>query len=201
MVASTLVDAVILAIDASKTCSGSVLLVPEYRGALVQRYVPEHYVEVKTQAHHEDCVQHLVTRAAELGRMPVIVAETWTAGRWSFKTILGMGEGWGWWTAEVRRAEEHYGTPIHIERVTPNEWRDALFGAARQQDRLANKTQAVLYALARTGLRLPVDAAEGLAIGYWGAQNDNVHEAHRKWLKRQKVSKPSPLLKSKPPPS
>jgi hypothetical protein len=201
--------AIILCIDSSKACSGSALLVPhiepqashllghvgrysdkpqvEARMPEVRSYNVEHFCEVKTQTDHENCVMHLVKRSLELGLPPIVAAETWTPGKWSFKTVLGMGEGWGWWTAELRRALEAHPevAPIHVERVTPNQWRDDLFGKKRSQEREELKRDAVHYVKNRLGLKVPVDAAEAICVGLWGAQNDEVHRKVLAWHNRQ----------------
>jgi len=204
--AHTFAAAVILGIDSAKSGkSGSTLLVPNFeptRTALLGRapaeviqraprvvnYTFEHFCEVETQAHHEDCVQHLFTRARELNLPPIVSAETWTPGRWGFLTILGMGEGWGWWTAEMRRALERFPEqgPLHVERVVPNQWRDDLLGKGRPVESGALKREAVHYLHARTGIRVPIDVAEAGCVALWGAQNDEVHDAVRKWHVKQK---------------
>jgi hypothetical protein len=197
--------ALILSIDSAKGTSGSTLLVPHLemrdtalRGRSpilysprphVRSYTLEHYCEVKTQADHENCVMHLFARAAELGLPPIVVAETWTPhGKWGFDAVLGMGEGWGWWTAEMRRALEAHPElgPLHVERVVPNQWRDDLFGKDRVKGRSELKKFAVEYVSGRLGVRLAShDVAESACLGVWGAQNDNVHRKVESWHRAQ----------------
>lgn len=198
--------AVILGLDSAKGVSGSTLLVPHIEPrytALVGRstkmydrippvrtYTLEHFCEVKTQLDHENCVMHLIQRAKELGLPPMVAAETWTPGRWGFETVLGMGEGWGWWTAELRRAAERFPeiTPIHVERVVPDRWRQDLgiyLLAAPDRDGPALKRAAVQYVKSRLNVRVPVDVAEACCVGLWGAMNDNVHERVEKWHESQ----------------
>lgn len=206
--------AVILGIDSAKTVSGSTLLVPHIeprpqallgrsdklyaRIPPVRSYTLEHFCEVRTQADHENCVMHLMTRAQELGLPPMVVAESWTPGRWGFAQIIGMGEGWGWWTAELRRAVERFPevAPVHVERVTPARWREDLgiYHLAESREGPALKRAAIQYVKAKLNVRVPADVAEAAAVALWGAQNDNVHERVEKWhvkqaqLRRKKAS-------------
>lgn len=193
--------AVILGIDASKACSGSTLLVPHLepkpgvlkgRGTedkpsrIVRTYTLEHFCEVKTQADHENCVMHLIDRARELDLPPVVVAETWVPhGKWGPKQYLGMGEGWGWWTAEMRRAVERFPDigVIHVERVVPTVWRADLFGGKLLDENL--KLAAIQYVKARLQIRVPSDVAEAVCVALWGAQNDSVHAGVEKWHVKQ----------------
>lgn len=199
--------AVILGLDSAKGVSGSTLLVPHIEPrytALVGRstkmydrippvrtYTLEHFCEVKTQLDHENCVLHLVQRAKDLGIPPIVAAEGWSPGRWGFDTIIGMGEGWGWWTAELRRAAERFPeiTPIHVERVVPDRWRGDLgiYRLSPTREGPDLKRAAIQYVKAKLGVRVPADVAEACCIALWGAQNDNVHARVEKWHVRQGV--------------
>jgi hypothetical protein len=203
-------SAVILGIDSAKTgASGSTLLVPRIEAPLpgkrnagpratvdastytprVVGYTFEHYCQVKKQLDRENCVLHLCERALELGLPAVVVAETWTPGM-SLKATLGMGEGWGWWTAEINRALERLPELglIHVEKVVPDQWRGDLYGRGPHvpKDRDGLKAAAKNYIKLRMGVRLENDdVAEAGCVGLWGAQCDSVHEAVKKWRSRR----------------
>lgn len=170
---------VILALDPAKSKSGAALMLDERTfvlGGLARK-----------QSVREYFVREASSLAAALGRPLVCVAEEWdpprhkrkrTADgeervefdqRWTFKTIMGMGAGWGLWEAELERYRVK-----HIVRVTPNTWRDALFGKRRAKDTKSAKRQAVLHALALFGEEMPDDVAEAVCIGLWGFKASSV---------------------------
>jgi len=188
---------VVLGLDPAKAVSGSaVLQIDGDRARLLAN------ARVTTQADRAETVARACALSAERDMPLVVVAEEWdpprhkrppktlpgvapeTSGfdqKWTYKTILGMGEGWGRWTAEFER----FGVR-RIERVTPNVWRDAIFGKKRPKDTESLKRAALFYARARLGLEgVDDNVADAVCIGLWGMYAPAVLDAARKERKKR----------------
>jgi hypothetical protein len=181
-------EAVLLALDPAKGKSGAALLRPDgHKTRLVTSAVVTRQEERET----------FVASARELAKLLtvplIVVAEEWDPPRvsggkrvdknWNYPTILGIGEGWGRWTAEFER----YGIPeLDVVRVTPNVWRDALYGKQRVQDSDGLKKFAVNYVEQRMQQTLPHDAAEAVCLGLWGLHAPDVHRRIDVWARKNK---------------
>jgi Holliday junction resolvasome RuvABC endonuclease subunit len=186
----TRVEAVLLALDPAKGKSGAAILRPDgQRTKLVMSLV------VTKQSERETFVVGAKELAEKLELPLLVVAEEWDPPRgsgatrvdkrWNYPTILGMGEGWGRWTAEFERfgvAEKD------VIRATPNTWRDALYGKVREQDSKKLKQVAVDYVERRLKVKLPHDAAEAVCLGLWGAHAIEVLKRAESWLKSKRKS-------------
>ena len=106
--------------------------------------------------------------------------------KWTYKTILGMGEGWGRWAAELESAsaflvEEGF-PPLIIIRKTPNDWRDALWGGRRGKSTEAANEQAKRFFEGVFGLAVAyVDVAVAGCIALCGTTEAAVADAVKKW--------------------
>lgn len=181
-------EAVLLALDPAKGKSGAAILRPDgQRTRIVASGV------VSLQAERETFVASAKELAA-LTQLPlIVVAEKWDPPRgsgptridkrWNFPTILGIGEGWGRWTAEFER---HDVSEKDVIRVTPNTWRDALFGKKREQESLRLKDVAIQYVERRTQQKMPADAAEAACMGFWGLHSPDVHRRVEAWFRKNK---------------
>jgi hypothetical protein len=180
------VDAVVLCLDAAKEKSGSSLIIPNRhaRGGIEVL----HACLVQDQADREACVRHLYAAAFERNLAPAIYAERWMpVGKSTYDTILGLGEGWGWWTAEFNRAAAAHADVLPklvVERATPDEWRDGIFGARRPRKRDPLKELAIAYVQSVLGLKVGDDVAESLCIGLFGIRERRFIDEVRKWKKR-----------------
>lgn len=182
-------DPIVLALDPGKRVTGVALLTSAETVA--------QYGVAKKQPEREAFVRAAVELAA-LERRPLrCVAETWDPPRhrrkrtfqgaervefdqkWTYETVLGMGAGWGLWLAELLRVGIR---EKDILRVTPNVWRDAVFGKRRGKDTDAAKLQALIFArhvfhmplsedLEEAKRRGDTDAAEAACIGAWALQH------------------------------
>ena len=98
--------------------------------------------------------------------------------KWTYETILGIGEGWGRWSAEIESANEFLSeeglAPLVVVRVTPNDWRDAVFGVRRPKDTEALKVTAERYFEGVFGHRVANDIAEAGCISLWGTTSVEV---------------------------
>lgn len=188
-------EAVVLATDPAKHTSGASLLIPDY-GPMDQQhpfrgdYVLYEFGRVETQAERKRYVEQLIDLSDELGVPPVFVAETWDPPhdkkvrlangsfalvkdqKWTYKTILGIGEGWGRWSAEIEAANEfreEEGQPaIIVERVLPDPWRDAVFGERRPRDTASSKATAQRFFTGVFGYEVSTpDVAEAGCIGVY----------------------------------
>lgn len=168
--------AVILALDPAKGPSGAALLRPN--GAKVALAA---YAVLRKQSERDS----FVAGAVELGkacRLPLVcVAETWDPPRgrdqrWTYPTILGIGEGWGLWAAELER----HGVR-GVVRVTPNVWRNGLFGKRRPKDSDSLEEMAKLHVLGTFGFR-PSDhnVSDAVCIGLWGSLSQEVRATAEK---------------------
>lgn len=174
------VNAVIHALDSSKQSSGSVLLSPVSPRQV--KYKVEHACRVteRDQPKRALCVEHGVRLSRELRLPLIVVREDWTPGGWgSFKSVLGMGAGWGLWLAELYRNDLN-----KFFTVLPQTWRAGLFGKGRPKDSEELKTHAIEYIHARCGLRVGHDVAEAACVGLFGAQMDEVHAEVEKWKRK-----------------
>ena len=181
------VNAVVLCLDAAKHKSGSSLVIPDRKARGGLQIL--HRCEVTEQEDREACVRHLYSEALARGLPPAIYAEIWTPmGKSTYETLLGLGEGWGWWTAEFNRAAKLHRqvlvAPV-ICRATPDEWRDALFGPHRPRKRAPLKELAIQYVHSLFGFHVGDDVAESLCIGLYGIRNQRLLDEVRKWSKRQ----------------
>lgn len=200
-------EAVLLALDPALHTSGAALLVPDYGPMdgpprpFSGEYILHEFGRVETQNERERYINTLLELAEELKLPPVIVAETWDPPRnrhtrnpangeveyvpdqkWSFKTVLGIGEGWGRWSAEIEtaneyRREEGLGPDIVLERVLPNEWRDVVFGTRRPRDSASLKAVAQRYFEGVFGYQAIADVAEAACIGLYGLRSKTVFDA------------------------
>lgn len=170
---------VILALDPAKSKSGAAILLASNElisaGLARRQPVREYFVRLAASLAHD------------LKRPLVCVAEEWDPPRhkrkrtaqgeekvefdqrWTYPTILGMGEGWGLWRAELYRYRVK-----NIVRVLPNDWRNALFGKRRAKDTDSAKLQAVDHIERLFGERMKDDVAEAVCIGLWAFKASNV---------------------------
>lgn len=200
-------EAVVLALDPALHTSGAALLVPDYGPMdgppkpFSGQYILHEFGRVTTQSERERYVNTLLDLSTELKLPPVVVAETWDPPRnkhrrdpsngemvfapdqkWSFKTVLGIGEGWGRWSAEIEAANEYrrdskLGPDIILERVPPNIWRDTVFGKGRPKDSAALKALAQRYFEGIFGYQAVADVAEAACIGLYGLRSKTVFDA------------------------
>ena len=188
----TNVDAVVLALDTSKTSTGAALLYPKHvnaageldpRGAFAGVHRVVHPDVVNTFTARSTYVT-LARQAAQAMQVPwLVVAETWTPhGKWGFDATLGMGESWGWWSG-LFVDELH---PSQILRLEPNAWRDVFFGRKRPHTREELKALACAYVHARFRFETGDDVAEAICLGLCGVQLELAHSAVEKWHRRQK---------------
>lgn len=175
-------------------------------------YVLTEFGKVLTQKERERFVDSLVETALELKLPPVIVAETWDPPRdkkvrlaeggfayvkdqkWTYQTILGIGEGWGRWSAEIENADaylrEEHGLPgIIVQRATPNMWRDAEFGPKRPRESEACKLFACRYFEGVFGYAASSDISEAGCIALYGTKAPEVKELVTAWLSQRSPRK------------
>jgi hypothetical protein len=160
-------------------------------------YYLAEYGKVTTQAERERFVQTMLDLSEELSEEhdiilpPIVVAEEWDGPRdrrirlpggeigwardprWTYRTIMGIGEGWGRWSAEIEvanevRLEEKISPEIILVRKTPNIWRDAVFGENRPKDTDSLKAAAVRFFKGVFGFDVSEDVAEAGCIGVCG---------------------------------
>lgn len=208
------IEAVILGLDTAKHRSGAVILAPEYGGTAWEeehpfdgRYYLEEYGKVVTQEERGRFTDAAFECAEELDLPLIVVAEEWDPPRarkvrlpgpgnrfavvmdpkWTYKTILGIGEGWGLWSAVFATANESLAEdklpPLPVERVTPNDWRGDLWGKQRAKSSEGAKSQAQLFFEAVFGFSVSDDIAEAACIALWGTTSSCVAEAVQNWLK------------------
>lgn len=206
------IEAIILAIDPAKHTSGAAILIPDYGNGLVGEdphpfngtYALAEFGKVETQGERGRFLESFIELLLELKIPPVVVAEEWDPPhdrkvrlpggetgflkdpKWTYPTILGIGEGWGRWAAEIESAseylaEDHHRPPLPVVRVTPNEWRDAVFPAPRPKDRQALKETARRYFKGVFGYDVSDDLAEAGCIGLWATTSLVVRGAAETW--------------------
>lgn len=205
------VEAVFLGLDPAKHTSGAALLIPDYGNptlgekehAFEGHYALEEFGKVESQEERERFVQAGLDCSIELGLPLIIVAEEWDPPRlrktrlgperfalimdpkWTYKTVLGIGEGWGLWSAEIHSANvslvDDKLPPIIVERVTPNTWRDGLWGPQRAKHTEGAKSQAKNFFEAVFGYAASDDISEAGCIALWGTTSTEVAELAEKW--------------------
>lgn len=220
--ASDLIEAVIFAIDPAKHTSGAVILAPDYGNTMAGEeehpfegvYALMEYGKVTSQSERERFMESALETAMELELPLVIVAEDWDPPRtrklrlpgnepgllmdpkWTYTTVLGIGEGWGRWAAEIESAstflDEEHGLPaVPVIRKTPNEWRDGLFGPRRPKEGTALKETACRYFQGVFGFSASHDISEAGCMALWGTTSDEVRTAAEAWA----AGKPPPKQK------
>jgi len=181
------VEAVILAIDPAKKCSGYALLVPEYDDE-TQIFLNSYEVEVfgtvgeSHQALRREVVENAATMADGMGCPPVIVAENWSAGgkRMTYSTYVGLGVGWGMWLAEIYACN----IPAHcIVRPLPQQWKGRLLGHIAKGE---SKQTAQQYVQDVGLVSFPVggDIADALCMGRWAAYSKEAWTITEKEIRR-----------------
>jgi hypothetical protein len=202
-------EAVVLAADPAKHTSGAALLIPDY-GPMDEPhdfrgdYVLYEFGRVERQAERKRYIEQLLDLSDEFGIPPVFVAETWDPPhdkrvrlanggfalvkdqKWTYKTILGIGEGWGRWSAEVEAAnefrEEEGQPPIIVERVLPDPWRDKVFGERRPRDTASSKATAQRYFTGVFGYETATsDVAEAGCIGVYAITSETIAQLVREY--------------------
>ena len=112
-----------------------------------------------------DAVVSIAQAQATAHKLPlIVVAETWSPGFKSHKTVLGMGAAWGIWTSALTRAKH---PKRRIVKVLPATWRSAVLHRGRRGRDLW-KAAAQSYVKQRYHVELSDDAAEAVCIGVWG---------------------------------
>jgi hypothetical protein len=199
-------NAVFLGIDPAKHTSGAVLLEPVYgeKSKLLEGYAAAEFGKVVSQDERERFIESLIDTALESDLTPILIAEEWDPPRdrrirtaqgwayvrdqkWTYETILGIGEGWGKWTAAIEHgnailADEKL-PPLPILRVLPNVWRDALFGARRARHTDELKAAAERYYEMVFGYAASSDIAEGGCIALYGTTAPEAAVADAVWQK------------------
>jgi hypothetical protein len=207
------IEAVFLGLDPALHKSGAGLLCPDYGGlnekphAFQGQYALEEFGKVLSQNERCRFVETAAERAIELGLPFVVLAETWDPPRdkkvplvgggfayvkdqkWTYETILGVGEGWGRWSAELENTAEWLRDEGHpemiVERVTPNVWRDALFGRKRPHDSEALKQYACRYFEGVFGYKASADISEAGCIALYATTSDVVRSRVEVWHKNK----------------
>jgi hypothetical protein len=205
-------EAIILAVDPAKHTSGAVILIPDYGNGMLGEvehpfegnYVLHEFGKVQTQEERERFVNSLVDTVLEMRLPPVVVAEEWDPPRnkrlrlpggvpgllmdpkWTYQTILGIGEGWGRWAAEIESASSYLKDdeglpPIPVVRVTPNDWRDGLFPRPRAKESAALKETAIRIFESVFGYKASDDISEAGCIGLWATTAPQVAAAADAW--------------------
>lgn len=202
------IEAVFLAVDPALHTSGAAILLPD-TGNINESYPFKgdyslyEFGKVLTQGERERYVETLIELAGDLNLPPVIVAETWAPPvdrrirlpngevayardpKWTYDTILGIGEGWGRWSAEIEAANEFLReedqTEIFLARVLPNDWRDKIFGPHRAKDTETLKASACAYFEGVFGYAVSDDIAEAGLIGLYGLNDASVVEHVTTW--------------------
>ncbi len=217
------IEAVFLGLDPAKHTSGAVVIAPDYGNGLLGEeehpfdgtYALLEYGKVETQAERERFVESFLGTGEELGLPLIVLAEEWDPPRnkklrlpgnqagllmdpkWTYKTVLGIGEGWGRWAAELETASQFLVDdmkmpPLPILRVTPNDWRDAVFGPRRAKDSTALKATACRYFEGVFGVAATDDISEAGCIALWGTTADAAREAEQAWVKANEAKQKPP---------
>lgn len=176
-------------------------------------YCLHEFGKVTTQSERERFVTSLLDISEELSDEqdkdipPIVVAEEWDGPRdrrirlaggemgwardpkWTFQTIMGIGEGWGRWSAEIEvanevRREEKISPDIILQRVLPNIWRDIVFGENRPKDSENLKAAAIRYFKGVFGYDVGEDIAEAGCIGIYAVQNPEFVTLIEEWRKK-----------------
>ena len=216
------IEAVFLGLDPAKHTSGATILIPDYGNSLVGeeehpfegQYALSEFGKVTSQSERGRFTESAVETALDMKLPLVVVAEVWEPPRnkklrlpgnqagllmdpkWTYQTVLGIGEGWGRWAAELDSANEYLREeeklpPFPILRATPNVWRDELWGPGRPKDSTALKATAKRYFEGVFGFPASDDISEAGCIALWGTTSTLVADAVRQWeaAKPKKKSK------------
>jgi hypothetical protein len=225
---SAKVEAVVLALDPAKGTSGACIIAPDYGNSMLGEaehdfagdYTLVEFGKVETQVERGRFVESFLETAEELGLPLVVVAEEWDPPRnrklrlpdgaqgllmdpkWTYETVLGIGEGWGRWAAELETAsaflaEEHDLPPIPVIRVLPNTWRDDFFGPGRPKESLVLKETACRYFETIFGFAASYDISEAGCIGLWGTTAPSVSAAVVDWASRQEAAEKAAAAKQR----
>lgn len=206
------IEAVFLGLDPALHTSGAAILIPDY-GETEDRpfngeYVLHEFGKVVSQSERERYIQSLIEMAEELELPAVVNAEIWDGPRskktrlpngsfgivmdqkWTYTTILGIGEGWGRWSAEIESANEYLQSQklpsIILNRTLPNDWRDMLFGTRRAKDTETLKATAQRYFHGVFGYPASNDIAEAGCIALAGTLDEAVAGAVAEWHTKSK---------------
>lgn len=173
-------------------------------------YCMYEFGKVTSQSERERFVTSLLEMSDELSESqkkyipPVVVAEEWDGPRdrrihlaggemgwardpkWTYTTIMGIGEGWGRWSAEIEtaneyRREEKLGPDILLHRVLPNDWRNNVFGENRAQDTASLKASAIRLFNGVFGFEVGDDIAEAGCIGLYALREPLIADLIRQW--------------------
>lgn len=172
----SLARAIFLSID-SASVSGVALSVPTGSGR-VRNYEVERFGECKRQKDRESWVKDAIGVAVAEDLPLVIVGEEWTPHGISTATFSNLCENWGKWLAAIERVSEPERTELHVVRVSPNVWRNAVFGKRRPRKWDDLKKLAVRYAeyALKQPPNLSDNIAEALCICAWAQRAAEVHE-------------------------
>lgn len=187
--AKSKIEAVFLGIDPAKGVSGAVILVPNYDddGEFEGTYerVKMGVVVGDDQASRVEFIEEAIDEAKELKLPLVVAAENWTPGgdRMTFYTILGLGEGWGLWRAELLK------TDAIVVRFEPSEWRELAFTWKYPKGREAVKNFAVKHIGKSWGFEVSEDIAEAACIAEAATVSAKVEKEIASFLKKQKKGK------------
>lgn len=181
----------------------------EFRGV----YCLHEYGKVTSQAERERFVTSMLEISDELSEEqgkdipPVVAAEEWDGPRdrrirmsngeigwardpkWTYTTIMGIGEGWGRWSAEIEvanevRREEQISPDIILERLLPNIWRDIIFGENRPKDTDSLKAAAVRFFEGVFGFRVSEDIAEAGCIALAALSKKEIGKLVAEWCRK-----------------
>jgi hypothetical protein len=213
------IEAAFLCLDPAKHTSGAGLLLPDYGNGMLGEeerpfsgnYYLAEFGKVETQEERGRFVEALLDAAEEFQLPPVVVAEEWDPPRdkktrlpsgqwviikdpkWTYRTILGIGEGWGLWNAEFLAASaalQEEGRPgLIVERFTPNEWRDEFFGPSRAKESEALKAAAMKAFEHIFGYAASDDIAEAGCLGLCGTVSPKVAAAVAQWRAQKKPAR------------
>lgn len=216
----TSIEAAFLAIDPALHTSGAAILLPD-TGTINESYPFKgdyslyEFGKVLSQSERERYVEALLDSADELDLPPIIVAETWAPPvdrkirlpggetayardpKWTYDTILGIGEGWGRWSAEIEAANEFLReekrSEILLVRVLPNDWRDRVFGTHRARDTDSLKAAACQFFQGVFGYAVSDDIAEAGLIGIYALNEPSIVRYVEQWH----AERAKPAAKSK----
>lgn len=156
---------VLLCIDSAAT-SGAAILIPEeifpnHPRAAVRKGLAYH-ASVSNAVERTNTVHIAKGFARDLGLPLFVVGEEWDAGgKWTHKTMMGIGASWGRWLEALELA----GVPDeNIFRMSVNEWRKTIFGAKRHK-RATWKMKAMRWCRTRYGILMTDDEAEAVCMG------------------------------------
>lgn len=183
------VEAVLLAIDPSKKCSGYALFVPEYdeeTEVFLNSYEIEAFGTVKEreQESRREIVERAAAEADDAGLPLVVVAENWSAGgrKMTYAAFVGLGEGWGLWRAELLAC----GIPDHcVVRPLPQQWRARVLGWISKGDSKRTAQQFVMDC-DLLPFKVSHDIADAVCLGRCGAYSAEAVEVVTKEKRRFK---------------